>query len=230
MTQLERALTGTLLWMTAGAAAAIPALLLPESEDPLFTVTAHLAVLVVFSIGLAFHLAPLGDEPWFAGLEMGEEGRRALTWVSIIVMVTGATGLVTLATSAALRFDPSLQFLQMLSSLDIAWVTAALMLGLRRRIGPRAAAIGAIMLGVVCVWSIWRYLDIVGFTVDGGWLLDASQLNRLVLPYDMAAAVIAITAFSIGVRRPPSKRLRRLTPPGGESGSEQIPPPNGRAV
>ena len=201
MTRLERALTRTLLWMTAGAAAAVPALVLPESEDPLFTVTAHLVLLVVFSIGLAFHLAPFGDEPWFDGLEMGEQGRRALTWVSIIVMVTGATGLVTLATSAALRFDPSLQFLQMLSSLDIAWVTAALTLGLRRRFGSRTAAIGAVMLGIVCVWSIWRYLDTVGFTEDGGWLLDAAQLNRLVLPYDMAAAVMAIAAFSLGVKR-----------------------------
>ena len=186
--------------MTAGAALAVPALFVPEPADPLFTVTVHLVLLVTFSIGLTFHLAPLGDEAWFDGLNMGEAGRRALTWVAVIVMVTGATGLVTLATSAALRYDPSLQFLQMLSSMDIAWAAAALTLGLRRRLGSGVAVAGAVMLGVVCVWSIWRYLDIVGFTIDGGWLLQASQLNRLVLPYDMAAAVMAITAFTFGVK------------------------------
>jgi hypothetical protein len=201
VTRLERALTGTLLWMTAGAAAAVPSLFLPEPEDPLITVTVHLGLLVVFAVGLVFHLAPLGDEPWFEGLEMGENGRRALTWVSIVVMTTGATGLVTLATSAALRFDPSLQFLQMLSALDIAWAAAALTLGLRRRIGVKAAVFGASVLGIVCVWAIWRYLDTVGFTADGGWILEASALRRLVLPYDMGAAVVALTAFSMGIKR-----------------------------
>ncbi len=204
VTRLERALTATLLWMTAGAAAAIPSLMIPEPDDPLLTVTAHLVLLVAFSVGLTFHLAPLADEPWFGGLDMGEEARRALTWVSVIVMVAGATGLVTLATSAALRYDPSLQFLQMLSSLDIAWAAAALTLGLRRRFGSTAAISGAVVLGVVCVWAIWRYLDTVGFAADGGWLLQASQLNRLVLPYDMGAAVLAVVAFSLGVKR--SKR------------------------
>ncbi len=187
--------------MTAGAAVAVPSLLVPQPDDPLLTATVHLALLVVFSIGLTFHLAPLADEPWFDGLNMGEQGRRALTWVSIIVMVTGATGLVTLATSAALRYDPSLQFLQMLSSTDIAWAAAAVTLGFRRRFGAGVASSAAGVLGVVCVWSIWRYLDTVGFTVDGGWLLRASQINRLVLPYDMAAAVIAVVAFSMGVKR-----------------------------
>ena len=214
VTPLERALTGTMLCMTAGAAAAIPALFLPEGEDPLFTVTAHLVLLVAFSIGLTFHLASLGDDPWFSGLKIGEEGHRALTWVAVIVMVAGATGLVTLATSAALRFDPSLQFLQMVSSLNVAWVTAALTLGLRRRFGVGVAVAGTVMLGAVCVWSIWHYLNTVGFTANGGWLLDALQLNRLVLPYDTAAAVIAIVVFSVGVK---TSSLHSL-PPSNASG------------
>lgn len=201
MTDSERALTRTLLWMTTGATAAIPTLIVPQPEDPLLTATVHLSLLVVFSIGLTFHLAPLADVPWFEGLEMGDGGRRAVTWIAVIVMVTGATGLVTLATSAALRYDPSLQFLQMLSALDIAWAAAALTLGLRRRFGVSAGVAGAAVLGVVCVWAIWRYLDVVGFTADGGWLLRASELNRLVLPYDMGAAVVAVAAFSMGVRR-----------------------------
>ncbi len=187
--------------MTTGAAAAVPALIIPEPDDPLLTLTIHLSLLVVFSVGLTFHLAPLADEPWFAGLGVGSRGRRALTWVAVIVMVTGSTGLVTLATSAALRYDPSLQFLQMLSALDIAWVASALALGLRRLRGGGVALGGAALLGVVCVWAIWRYLDIVGFTAAGGWLLRASELNRLVLPYDAGAAVVAVVAFSLGVRR-----------------------------
>ena len=201
VTRVERALTATLLWMTTGSVAAIPSFMIPQPDDPLLTVTVHLGLLVAFSIGLTFHLAPLADEPWFDGLTMGEDARRALTWVSVVVMVAGATGLVTLATSAALRYDPSLQFLQMLSSLDIGWAVAALTLGLRRRFGSQAAISGAVVLGVVCVWAIWRYLDTVGFSADGGWLLQASQLNRLVLPYDMGAAFVALAAFSLGVKR-----------------------------
>jgi len=115
--------------------------------------------------------------------------------------VTGAVGLVTLATSAALRYDASLQFLQMLSALDIAWAAAALTLGLLRRFGPGLATAGAAVLGVVCVWAIWRYLDVVGFGPDGEWIVSASDLNRLVLPYDMGAAVLALTAFSLGLRQ-----------------------------
>jgi hypothetical protein len=201
VTGAERALAATLLWMTVGAAAAVPALVVPQPDDPLVTVTIHLVLLVLFAVALTFHLARHGDDPWFSGLDMGDRGRRALTWVAIVVMVTGATGLVTLATSAALRYDPSLQFLQMLSALDIAWAAAALTLGARRRFGGGSAVVAAAVLGIVCVWAIWRYLDTVGFDPDGGWLLRASELNRLVLPYDMAAAVVAVIVFSAGVRR-----------------------------
>jgi hypothetical protein len=200
VTAAERAIVATFAWMTAGTAAAIPALVVPAPDDPLLTVTVQLVLLVGFSLALVFHLAPLGDRPWFGDLGLGPGGRQALTWGAIVVMVTGATGLVTLATSAGLRYDPSLQFLQMLSSLDIAWAAAALVLGLRGRFGARVGVVGGLLLGVVCVWAIWRYLDIVGFTADGGWLLRASELNRLVLPYDMGAAVLALIAFAAGVR------------------------------
>jgi hypothetical protein len=198
---LERALASTLLWMTAGAAVGVPILFLPQPEAPLLTVTVHLILLVGFSIGLTFHLAPLVDDPWFDDLPMGTNGKRALTWVVVVVMVTGATGLVALATSAAFRYEPSLQFLQLLSALDIAWAAAALTLGARRRFGGGAAVGAALALGVVCVWAIWRYLDVVGFTDAGGWLLRAAELNRYVLPYDMGAAAVAVVVFSMGVRR-----------------------------
>lgn len=202
MTATESLLARTLLWMTAGAACAIPVLVLPQPEAPLLTVTIHLSIVVLFGLALAFHLAPLADDPWFSGLEMGIAGRRALTWIVVIVAVTGASGLGTIATSAAFRYDASLQFLQLLSALDITWAAAAIVLGARRRFGGPVAVWSGIALGVVCVWAIWRYLAIVGFTAEGGWLVDGAELMRLVLPYDMGAALVAIVVFSLGVRAP----------------------------
>ena len=197
----DLALARTFLWMTVGSAAALPLLLVPQPEEPLLTVTVHLTVVVLFGVALTFHLAPLADGLWFEGVAVSPRIRQALTWAAVVVAVTGAVGLVTLATSAALRYDPSLQFLQMLSALDIAWAGAALTLGLRRRFSSAVATGGAAVLVVVCVWAIWRYLDVVGFTAAGGWLVDGGELMRLVLPYDMAAAVAAVIAFSAGVRR-----------------------------
>ena len=186
--------------MTAGAAVAVPVLFLPQPGDPLLTVTVHLSVVVLFGIALVFHLAPLVDEAWFSGLEIGEAGRRALTWIVVVVAVAGASGLGTLATSAAFRYDASLQFLQLLSALDITWAAAAIILGTRRRFGATIAVWAGLVLGVVCVWAIWRYLHIVGFSSDGGWIVDGAELMRLVLPYDMAAAAVAVVMFSLGVR------------------------------
>lgn len=200
MTPIEQLLARALLWMTAGAAFAIPVLVLPQPEDPLLTATIHLSVIALFGLALAFHLAPLADEPWFDGLDMGQAGRRAITWIVVIVTVTGAVGLGTIATSAAFRYDPSLQFLQLLSALDICWAATAIVLGARRRFGGLTALWSGLALGVVCVWAIWRYLDIVGFTASGGWLVDGGELMRLVLPYDMGAAVVAVIVFSLGVR------------------------------
>lgn len=200
MTDVENVLTRSLVWMTVGAAAAIPVLFLPQPDDPLLTITIHLSLVVAYAVALVFHLAPYAESPWFGGLEMGPGARLALTWAVVVVSVTGVAGLTTLATSAALRYDASLQFLQLLSALDITWAAAAIVLGTRRRWGPVAALWGAVALGVVCVWAIWRYLDVVGFTTVGGWLVDGSELMRLVLPYDMGAAVVALILFSLGVR------------------------------
>jgi hypothetical protein len=119
----------------------------------------------------------------------------------VVILITGAVGLVTLATSAALRYDVSLQFLQLISALDIAWVVAAFSLGLRWGFGWRVAVGGAMMMGAVCVWSIWRYLDVVGFTAEGGWFVDGGRIASLILPFDLIAAVLAVTALVIGVGR-----------------------------
>jgi hypothetical protein len=60
--------------------------------------------------------------------------------------------------------------------------------------------VAGVIVGVVCVWSIWKYLTVVGFAQDGGWLVDSAALFRHVLPYDMAAAVVAILALVSGAR------------------------------
>ncbi|MCL1599593.1 MAG: hypothetical protein M3094_10435, partial [Actinomycetia bacterium] len=109
-------------------------------------------------------------------------------------------GLVTLASSAALRFDPSTQFLQLLSALDIAWAGAALAIGVYRAASRSWAIAAAGVLGVVCVWSIWSYLFAVGFGANGSWIVSGSDLMRYVLPFDVAAATMAVVAFLFGVR------------------------------
>jgi hypothetical protein len=120
--------------------------------------------------------------------------------VSLVVVVTGVVGLVTLASSAALRYQPSLQFLQLLSALDIAWVVAAVIIGIRLGWG-RAGLVAGGVVGAFCVWSIWNYLRVVGLAPDGGWELRGDELMRLVLPFDMAAAVVAIGLVGEGLRR-----------------------------
>jgi len=189
----ERAALRTIVWAASGCAVALPLLAIPRPDDPLALITVHLAGLVLFGVGLAFALARLADDAWFGG-------RRALSWIWVIVLVVGAVGIVTLATSAALRYDPSLQFLQALSALDIAWAAAALVLGLRRLGGRWAAVAGSAVLGVVCVWSIWRYLDTVGFGPAGEWVVDGSRIMTLVVPFDMGAAAMAVAAFGLGLR------------------------------
>ena len=117
-----------------------------------------------------------------------------------MVIVTGVIGLVTLATSGSLRFQPSLQFLQLLSALDIAWAGAAIVFGVWRRWGRTAAIWGGVALGVACVASIWNYLRIVGLGGDGGWAVDGGELMRLVIPSDVMAATVAIVLLWVGMR------------------------------
>jgi hypothetical protein len=194
----EHAALTTLAWTAAGAATAAPMLAVGAADDPLALSVVHLAGLVGFGVLLAFRLVRLTDEAWFG--EVPARWRWWLTGGWAVVLVTGSVGLVALAPSAALRFDPSMQYLQVLSAVDIAWAATALAVGLRWWRGPRAAGIGVAVLAVVCIWSIWRYLDVVGFGPGGSWVVDAERMFTLVLPYDIAAAVMAITALWLGVR------------------------------
>lgn len=157
----------------------------------------HLTIIQVATFLLVVELASLTDEPWFEGV------RRA--WLassaSLIAAAVGFSALLTLATSAAARYDVSLQFLQLLSSLDIAWVVAALYLGTRALSTNRLAIPAGSALLIACVASIAVYLSAVGFTPDGGWLVDGAELLRIVLPSDVMAAIISLTVLLIASTR-----------------------------
>jgi hypothetical protein len=196
---IERALRAALRWTLVGAAVALPALLFTVDGHVVAWSTWHLAAIVAFEVALAMSLAPLADaDGWFAGLEPVPQSLAAAA--SVVALVTGATALVTLATAAGLRFDPSMQFLQLLSALDIAWVVTAAAIGARRRWDRAAAAGVAGGIAIFCVWSIWRYLDTVGVGPRGEWLVDGGELMRLVLPNDMLAAVVAVSLLVVGTR------------------------------
>jgi hypothetical protein len=201
MTSLERALVRVLLWLGAGLGVALPLLLVPQTDHYLAASTIHLSAVVALGLGATFALYPCADGSWFSGSRLSPLQRSLASAVGIIVLVTGMIGLVTLATAAALRFQPSLQFLQLLSALDIAWAGAAIIIGAYRGWGRRVAVVAGMALGAACVWSIWRYLETVGFTGDGGWLLDGGKLMTIVIPADMIAAAIAATVLVVGTRR-----------------------------
>ena len=202
MAPVEKALARSLVWLVAGLAVSALLIALPEAEPDrlLLVVTFHLGAIVAFGLGVALDLARFTEGPWFAAIGRSRLWRRVGAMASIIALTTGVVALVTLASSAALGYEPSLQFLQLLSALDIAWATAGLMFGIRLLAGDRWALGAGLMLVVICIWSIWRYLDVVGFTADGGWLVSGPDLWRYVLPFDIAAAVMAISALAAGLR------------------------------
>lgn len=198
---LEEALAIATKWTLIGAASSLVLLAVPTSftaEHRLFVVIAHLVILVGSATALSGRLTGALDRGFFSNLRSA----WLASCVSIVAIVVGYTALVTLASSAALRYDPSLQFLQLLSSLDVAWSAAALGLGARALArSDRLGTAAAIALDVICVFSIWNYLRVVGFDADGGWVVDRSQLLTLVIPFDVAAAVMAIGSLMAADRR-----------------------------
>lgn len=170
------------------------------SSAPLAAVTVHLALIVTFGLWAVARMARYTDEPWLLETDLPPRWRAFWSAGMVVSFSTGLVALITLASSAALRYDPSLQFLQLLSALDIAWAGSALFLGVRWLKGTRLAWAMAIGLGVFCTWSIWNYLRIVGFGPDGAWIVDRTALMRYVLPFDMAAAFIAVLALWSGAR------------------------------
>ena len=198
---LEAALVAVTKWALVGSSLALPLLAVPSgfmTNNRLIVVTSHLTLLVFSAALLAMKLGPLLSAPWFG------ERRHALLWsaVSLVALVTGYIALVTLATSAGLRYEPSLQFLQLLSALDVAWTASALGLGVLLLSGyRRSGLLAALVLDVICVLSIWNYLRVVGFDAAGGWLVSGRDLLTLVIPFDLAAATISVGALVAGARR-----------------------------
>ncbi|MEE8456919.1 MAG: hypothetical protein V3S28_02615 [Acidimicrobiia bacterium] len=200
MAPIERALLTTVPWLVGGLILSLPLLFVDVGGDPLLAFTVQLTVLVGFGLVLANVVASFGTADWFTGASWSIGVRLIAGGVGLVVLVTGAVGLVALASSAALRYDPSTQFLQLISALDIAWVGAAITIGAYRAWGRGWAVFGGAAIGVVCVWSIWNYLGHVGFGPDGGWIVSAPDLMRFVLPYDTVAAIVSVSIFIIGVR------------------------------
>ena len=200
MPPIERALLRVLPFLAVGLIASLPLLAVTPGVEPLGWFIVQLVVLVAIGYVMTVALMNLGDEPWFVAMSWGPAVGSIASGVGLVVLVTGTVGLITLASSAAIGFDPSLQFLQLLSALDIAWAGAALTIGVYRAFSRAWAIAAGAVLGVVCVWSIWNYLSIVGFGPGGSWIVSGPDLARYVIPFDMAAAVVAVVFFLIGVR------------------------------
>lgn len=198
---LETAVLCAFPFLIGGLVAAPILLLVPSGLDPLFLSTVHLSALVAFGLALAVVVAPLAWAEWFPARGWPQWRRRLAGQVVLVVVVTGTVALVTLASSAALRMQPSLQFLQLLSALDIAWAAGAVIVGGHLLWSRRTAGLAGLAVGVACVLSIWNYLRVAGFTVDGGWLVDGGELMRLVIPADTAAAVAAIATLVAAARK-----------------------------
>lgn len=170
----------------------------PAPDEGLLAYTLiHLTILQAATLLYVTEVAALTDHPWFEGV------KRAwlASAVSVVAAAVGFSALLTLATSAAARYDVSLQFLQLLSSLDIAWVVAAIYLGSRLLWGRRMATVAGSMLLAACVASIAVYLAVVGFTDAGGWLVDGGEMLRIVIPSDTFAAIISLTVLLLAGRK-----------------------------
>lgn len=197
----EQALRRAVVWILAGAAVGsivvglMPA---PGPDDGLFAYAmAHLTALVLYAGVHAWSQWDLLHQPgWFASLTPVR--RRLWSLVAVVVLTTAVGGLVALPTVAAARYDVSMQYLQILSAIDIAWVVGGSLLG-ARRLGGRIAGVGAwAIMTVLCIASIWRYLDVVGFTETGGWLVDGDAMLRIVITADAMGALIAISLMVAG--------------------------------
>ncbi len=197
---MERAVLAAVPFLLAGLVLSLP-LLLVRGPTSVAVIVIHLVGLVLLGLLAALRLTPLARADWFLGRDWSTLWRLVASGASVVFLVTGMVGLVTLASSAALGYPPSMQFLQLLSALDIAWAATALVVGLWRGWGRGLAVGGGLILGAVCIWAIWRYLSVVGLGPGGEWLVDGEALFRHVLPYDTLAAIAAVAAFLFGTRR-----------------------------
>lgn len=185
-------------WTLPALALSLAGLLVPQSWNLEARFLVHLAVLALWGFGLATKLVTtvMATGLWFSNLSARRS--RQATALGVLAFATFAMVLVALASSAALRYDPSTQFLQLISAADIAWVVTGLMIGLSFRTNRMPWLAAGLAMTVVCVWSIYRYVDVVGFGAEGQWLVDAGEMLRLVIPFDVMAAAITIGAILWG--------------------------------
>jgi len=198
---LEGAVYEAFPYLLDGLGVAALGLLVPISVRIGFRFGAQLILLVMLALFLADRVLPMADTPWFADRGLSPQRQFMATGLGVIIIVTGVVGLVTLASSAALRFQPSTQFLQLLSALDIAWAASTVMVALYWLRGRWAALVGGTVVAVLSIATVFRYLDAVRFSTPGRWRLDGGELWTYVIPYDMAIAVTAIGLFVFAARR-----------------------------
>lgn len=198
--QLETVVLAVFPWLIGGLLASSALLLVPASADRRWDLIIHLCVLVLFSLTLTWRMPTIEVDSWFPQQTWPTARRFFAAAAALVVVVTGITALVTLASTAAMRYPPSLQFLQLLSALDIAWVVAGTTLAVRHLLGRIPALLAGGMMSVVCVLSILLYLAEVGLSSDGGWLVDGGQMLRLIIPFDVAAAVITLGLLAVASR------------------------------
>ncbi len=189
-------------FLVDGLGVAVLGLLVPTSLSLPWRFTIQLGLLSALALFLAYRLLAHVSSLWFAGAGLRAPWQALGTALGYVVLVTGSVGLVCLASSAALRYQPTTQFLQLLSSLDIAWATSTVMVAVhwlwKRRILTLLAGAGVV---VVCVWVIVRYIDKGAFGPRGAWRLRAGELWEYVLVYDVVVAALAIGLLVVAVRR-----------------------------
>jgi amino acid transporter len=111
---MEAAIGRAAPFLLAGLVVSPLLLLVPAETGRIELSIAHLTVLVTAGLALTAALAPLSTAAWFVNRSWGSQRRNLAGLVVLVVIVTGVIALVTLASSAALRLQPSLQFLQLL--------------------------------------------------------------------------------------------------------------------
>lgn len=200
--QLEAAVLDTFPFLVDALGIAALGLLVPSSLSLRGRVMAQLLLVSLFGLYLAYRLLKRLEPVWFEDAAITATQRAFGTSLGLVVLVTGCVGLVTLASSAALRLRPTTQFLQLLSTLDIAWAASTVMIAaywLWHRV--RVAIAAGLLVVVLCSVAYYRYIDTVAFSPSGAWRLRAGELWEYVLAYDMAIAAIALGMLFIAVRR-----------------------------
>ena len=198
---LEVAIVAAFPFLIDALGIAVLGLLVPDTVGVAWVFGVQLALLSLFAVFIAYRLLEHSDQFWFAGSRLSPAQRAAGTALSLVVVVTGTVALVTLASSAALRYQPSTQFFQLLSALDIAWAASAVMVAAYWLWGRRPAVIGGLTVVAVCIWAVGNYITVVGFGPGGGWRVRGRSLFELVIVYDMAVAIIAIGLLVYAVKR-----------------------------